>query len=74
MWPSGGRITVSLTALQIGLHTFKVGMLVAVFALLPMLFSIKAGRWVDKVGIFKPMLIGTVLVTIGTLLPFISQT
>lgn len=71
---TGGRITVSLTALQIGLHTFKVGMLVAVFALLPMLFSVKAGRWVDKVGIFKPMLMGTVLVTIGTLLPFISQT
>lgn len=71
---TGGRITVSLTALQIGLHTFKVGMLVAVFALLPMLFSVRAGRWVDKVGIFKPMLIGTVLVAIGTLLPFISQT
>ena len=36
---TGGRITVSLTALQMGLSTFKVGTLVAVFAVLPMLFG-----------------------------------
>ncbi|MFZ7219752.1 MFS transporter [Bordetella hinzii] len=71
---TGGRITVSLTALQIGLSTFKVGTLVAVFAVLPMLFSVHAGRWVDKVGIRKPLVIGTSLVTVGTALPFLSQT
>ncbi|CPI50491.1 inner membrane efflux protein [Bordetella pertussis] len=32
---TGGRITVSLTALKLGLSTFTVGMLVAVFAVLP---------------------------------------
>ncbi|AUA54861.1 MFS transporter [Achromobacter spanius] len=71
---TGGRITVSLTALQMGLSTFKVGMLVAVFAVLPMLFSVRAGRWVDRVGIVRPLVIGTSLVAIGTALPFISQT
>lgn len=71
---TGGRITVSLTALQIGLSTFKVGTLVAVFAVLPMLFSVHAGRWVDKVGILRPLVIGTSLVTFGTVLPFASQT
>src|SRR5690606_39524649 len=33
---TGGRITVSLTALQLGLSTFIVGGLVAVFAVIPM--------------------------------------
>ncbi|SSW63982.1 hypothetical protein AGI3411_01353 [Achromobacter agilis] len=71
---TGGRITVSLTALQMGLSTFKVGTLVAVFAVLPMLFSVRAGRWVDRVGIVRPLVIGTTLVAVGTALPFISQT
>lgn len=71
---TGGRIMVSLTALQLSLSTFKVGTLVAVFAVLPMLFSVHAGRWVDKVGIFRPLALGTSLVTVGTLLPFLSQT
>lgn len=71
---TGGRITVSLTALQMGLSTFTVGMLIAVFAILPMLFSVRAGRWVDAVGVVRPLVIGTSLVAIGTFLPFISQT
>lgn len=71
---TGGRITVSLTALQMGLSTFKVGTLVAVFAVLPMLFSVRAGRWVDRVGIVRPLVIGTTLVAVGTALPFLSQT
>ena len=74
MWPlTGGRITVSLTALQMGLSTFKVGTLVAVFAVLPMLFSVRAGRWVDRVGVQRPLIIGTALVAVGTALPFISD-
>ncbi|AMD49727.1 MFS transporter [Bordetella holmesii F627] len=71
---TGGRITVSLTALQIGLSTFKVGTLVAVFAVLPMIFSVHAGRWVDKVGVRRPLIIGTSLVTLGTALPFLTTT
>ena len=71
---TGGRITVSLTALQMGLSTFKVGTLVAVFAVLPMLFSVRAGRWVDRVGIVRPLVTGTTLVAVGTALPFVSQT
>ncbi|WP_459618706.1 MFS transporter [Bordetella sp. 2513F-2] len=71
---TGGRITVSLTALKLGLSTLQVGTLVAVFAVLPMLASIHAGRWVDKVGVYRPLTIGTGLVSIGTLLPFLFQT
>lgn len=72
--PYRGRITVSLTALKLGLSTFTVGMLVAVFAVLPMFASVHAGRWVDKIGVVRPLVIGSSLVTFGTALPFVSQT
>lgn len=71
---TGGRVTVSLSALHIGLTTLTVGALIAVFAVLPMIFSVKAGRWVDKVGIRRPMFIGTGLLAVGTLVPAIAST
>jgi MFS family permease len=71
---TGGRVTVSLSALQIGLSTFTVGILIAVFAVLPMIFSVKTGRWVDRVGIRRPMYIGTGLLAVGTVVPAIAST
>ncbi len=71
---SGDVITVSLTALKLGLSTLEVGTLVAIFAVLPMLASIHAGRWVDKIGTWTPMPVGSVLTCLGTALPFVAQT
>jgi predicted MFS family arabinose efflux permease len=41
------------------------------YALLPALLSVAAGRWIDRVGMEKPLLLGSVTVCIGTLLPFL---
>ena len=71
---TGGRITVSLTALQMGLSTFTVGALVAVFAVIPMLMSVRAGQWIDRVGVRRPVVLGNALVVFGTVLPFAAQT
>jgi len=71
---TGGRITVSLTALQLGLSTFVVGGLVAVFAVIPMLMSVRAGQWIDRVGVRRPVTLGNGLVAAGTLLPFAFHT
>lgn len=70
---SGGRVAVTLSALQLGRSTFEVGVLIAVFALLPMLFSVKAGRLIDAIGPYKPLQISAVVVCVGALLPFIWQ-
>lgn len=69
---TGGRITISLSALQLGMSTLKVGALIAVFAVLPMIFSVKAGRWVDRAGAAKPMAYGTGLLIFGTLAPAVA--
>lgn len=68
---TGGRITVSLTALQLGLSTFVVGSLIAVFAVIPMLMSVRAGQWIDRIGVRRPIVLGNTLVVLGTALPFL---
>jgi MFS family permease len=70
---SGGRVAVTLSALQLGRSTFEVGVLIAVFALLPMVFSVKAGRLIDAIGPYRPMQICALLVCAGAVLPFIWQ-
>ncbi len=68
---SGSRVTVSLYAIHQGESALTVGILIAMYALLPALLSVSAGRWIDRVGMEKPLLLGSVTVGIGTLLPFL---
>jgi MFS family permease len=66
---AGSRITTSLYALSLGSSEFTVGMLMALFALFPMLFAVPTGRVVDRIGIIKPMLAGCMSMAIGCALP-----
>lgn len=70
---SGGRIAVTLTALNLKRSTLEVGILIAVFALLPALFSVKAGQLIDKIGPWKPLRAAAICVIAGALLPFAWQ-
>ncbi|UCH47166.1 MAG: MFS transporter [Betaproteobacteria bacterium] len=65
------RMTGSLYALANDASTFTVGVILALFSLVPMLISVRAGRWVDAVGAFRPTLTGTLLILVGTLLPWL---
>jgi predicted MFS family arabinose efflux permease len=68
---NGSRIAVSLNAIALNASAFTVGSLMAVYALLPALLSVSAGRWIDRIGINKPMLVGSVGVGLGVVMPFI---
>jgi MFS family permease len=70
----GCRMTTSLFALQLGASAFTVGALVACFALLPMFFSVSAGRLIDRVGPRVPVLIALALLALGATLPFLHPT
>lgn len=63
------RMTASLYALANNASTFTVGVILALFSLVPMLISVRAGRWLDAVGPRRPTLIGTLLILGGALLP-----
>jgi MFS family permease len=66
---SGARVAVSLDALARGASAALVGLLMALFALLPMLLAIHAGRLADRAGVRRPMLWGTAGGIAAMLLP-----
>lgn len=68
---TGGRVSVTLSAIELGMNTFEVGLLIAFFAMLPMLVSVTAGRLIDKVGPFRPMRAAALVAGSGALLPLI---
>jgi len=65
------RMTASLYALANNASTFTVGVILALFSLVPMLIALRAGRWLDAVGTRRPVLIGTLLILVGVLLPWV---
>jgi len=65
---SGSRVTVSLFALESGATQMQVGILMALYAVCPMLFAIAIGRLADRVGPRLPMLLGSVGVGVALLL------
>jgi MFS family permease len=62
---AGARVAVALLALHLGASALVVGVLAALFAALPMLFSVAAGRAIDRIGVVKPMLAGALAVAGG---------
>ena len=68
---NGSRVTVTLYAIHLGASALTVGILIAMYALLPALLSVTAGRWMDRAGMEKPLLVGSVGVGLGTILPFL---
>ena len=66
---SGSRVAVSLLALELGANQVAVGIIIALYALCPMLLSIVIGQFVDRVGLRMPLILGIVGITIGLLLP-----
>ena len=67
---AGARVTLSLFALHLGATPFTVGIIISLIAVVPMVFSVRWGRRIDRAGIYKPMLLGAALVFAGLLLAF----
>ncbi|MFO1303721.1 MAG: MFS transporter [Burkholderiales bacterium] len=70
---SGSRVTVTLQALREGASTATVGLILSLYALLPMLCAVAAGRFSDRVGVRKPILVGSTGLVLGSLLPLVFQ-
>jgi len=69
----GSRILLSLYALSLGGTPLIIGLLISVYALTPMFVSVKAGRIADRIGHRLPMLVGTLGLAVGLLLPVVWQ-
>lgn len=67
----GAKVALPLHALDLGVDAFTVGVMVALWALCPMLIALYVGRLVDRVGPRVPMLGGTLGVVIALVVPFV---
>src|SRR6185503_14006204 len=65
----GSRVAISLYALNQGASQFTIGVLMALYAVCPLFLALYVGRLADRVGPRLPMLIGTIGVIVGLLLP-----
>ena len=66
----GSRVTVSLHAIALGATPLTVGVLMSLYAALPTLLAVHAGRRIDRAGAAGPLLAGLLAVAAGVLLPF----
>jgi predicted MFS family arabinose efflux permease len=65
----GSRITVSLAAIGQGASPLAVGVLMSLYAVIPMLMAVQGGRLVDRVGAFRPIAIAGTVMVLGILAP-----
>ena len=65
---AGARVTLSLFAIHQGASPLTVGALISLLAILPMLFSVHAGRVVDRIGIRRPLITAAAMVVAGLLI------
>ena len=66
----GAKVALPLHALELGVDAFSVGVIMALWALCPMLIALYVGRLVDRVGPRRPMLGGAIGVVAALLVPY----
>src|SRR5688572_16148194 len=64
------KVLVSLFAIELGASQFIIGVMIAMYSLLPALLALKVGKLADRLGARWPMLIGSAGVALGLLLPW----
>lgn len=70
---AGVRLAVPLQVLRDGSPEWMVGVLLALFALSPIVLALPAGRLADRSGYHRPMRIAVTLVVTGGLVAAVSQ-
>jgi MFS family permease len=66
---AGSRVTVSLFAISQGASTLGVGLLLTLYAVVPMLLSLASGRLIDRVGTRVPLGLSLVAMIVTLMVP-----
>jgi MFS family permease len=67
----GSKVIVSLLALKLGADASMVGLLIACYAVPPLLLGVASGRLVDRIGNRVPMLIGAAAIGLAMVSGFL---
>lgn len=65
----GSRVAVSLHALELSTNQFAIGLVIALYALCPMLLAIVIGRFADRAPPRRLVILGSAIMTAALLLP-----
>lgn len=68
---SGSRVAIALFAVDQGATPFIVGTVMALYAALPIVLALPAGRMTDRLGFKIPLLFGTIGICVALMLPFL---
>jgi MFS family permease len=66
---NNGRLLISLSSLDLGANAVGVGVLIALYGLMPVLLGVTLGRVVDRVGVRLPMMFCAGLLMLAMLVP-----
>ena len=71
-WASfmSSRVLMSLYAIELGASTAAIGLLIALYGLGPVLLSVQAGRVADRLGSYLPIVLGSVGLAGGLIIPW----
>jgi MFS family permease len=64
---NGSRMTVMLFAATLGASPALIGVLAALFGLVSAFVAVHVGRWIDRVGPRRPIMVASSMVTLGAL-------
>ena len=68
---AGSRVVVALSAVDQGATPFIVGTVVSLYAMIPIVLALPAGRMIDRLGYKLPLVFGTSGVCCALLLPWL---
>jgi MFS family permease len=54
----GAKLLIALYAIDLGASPLQVGLTFSLFSILPAILAITAGRWVDRIGVRLPLVLG----------------
>ncbi len=67
----GSRMVMVLLAIELEANMLEIGVMVALYSMLPLLLGVYSGRMSDRYGVRLPMLFGALLLCCGLLLPYL---
>jgi MFS family permease len=71
---TGSKVVIALLALELGAPQTTIGMLIAAYAVAPLIFGVYSGRLADRIGMRIPMLAGATAIGCAMLVGFLWQT
>jgi MFS family permease len=65
----GSKMLVALHAIELGAGPMTIGLLISMYAIFPLLLAVYAGRYSDRVGVRRPLILGSLGLSASLLIP-----